>query len=296
MRQAWLDLDGIILNLDNHTAGYAMIELDLGFPDIRDVVNNAPNQHGIDDQTAFFGGRPVTAKIAAWPGGTVALDDIVELFMPYLRPAARPILHYTTESSTPLERVITLRASNFASPMPSPGRRDMELAWVAPDPLIRDAIIQMAAAYVGSSTPGGRSYNLFFDRSYGLGGGAPSTAHARSKGDVAIAPLFRFYGPVVGPRIQVISSATRSQSHSGQIAFDLDFRVDTGHWVDIDCQAHTALLDSDQGQSVISELQFSVTQWPLLYPEPYDNAISAYGSDASGVSQVQTIWQDAFIQ
>jgi hypothetical protein len=295
-RQAWLYMDGAKLPLDDYEAGYAMLELDLGYPDVRDVTNNRPVQHGIDDQTRYFGGRVVTAKITAWPGGKVALDDIPEIFLRYMRPGVRPELHYTTISDAGRERVIVLRASAFASPLPSPHKREMSLSWVAPDPLIKDAEVRTAISWAGSSAPPGRSYPLNFNRIYPPGSGASTTAYIICNGDVPVPPLMRFYGPATGPRVDtkalVIDNAD-PPVFVGQIVFKPSFTIEAGQWVDIDCRDHSAMLNGSE--PVLDQIVFSGTQWPLLYPSPYTNEVTCSGGTTSGITQVQIIWQDLYL-
>jgi hypothetical protein len=294
-RSAWLILNGNRLDLDDYKAGYAMTELNLGFPEVREVVNNRPVQHGIDDQTRYLAGREVTAAITAWPGGEVPLDDIVAGFAPYMNPAARPELHYTLISDDYRERVITLRAANFASAMPSPTRRDMQLAWVAPDPIIRDATLRTATAWSGSSTPAGRIYNLSFNRIYPPGSGAPVVAEIVSYGDVPVAPRLMLYGPITQPIIEMQSQVPEGPINVGKIAFLASFTVGAGQWVDIDCLRHSAYLNSDSQQSVINDIDFSGLTWPLIFPSPYVNWLSLTGTTTSAISQVQALWQDCYL-
>jgi hypothetical protein len=294
-RKAWLVLNGITLPLDDHDAGYAMLELDLSYPDIRDVTNNRPNQSGIDDRTRYFGGRVVTAKIAAWPGGNVALDDIVDNFAPYLNPAVRPELHYTTDSGSDIERVLILRASALAAPMTIPYRRDIQLSWVAPDGLVRDAAIKTATAMSGSSTSPGRNYNLTFPRLYPPGGGSQVNAVFQTDGDVPVSPLLRLFGPITAAVIAT-QATMGGTTYNGLIQFDQAFVIGSGQHVDIDCLNHTVLLNGDPTQSLQGHVLFTPTVWPLIWPAPYTNVLSLSGQSTAGVTQVEAIWQDGYIQ
>jgi hypothetical protein len=294
-RSAWLVLDDRIMPLDDYAAGYAMTELDIGYPDVRDVTNNRPAQHGIDDQTRYFGGRVVTAKITAWPGATVPLDDIIDAFGPYMNPGARPELHYRTLSSKDIERVIVLRASAFAAPMPSPGLRQFQLSWVAPDPVIRDAALKSGRAWSGSSSPPGRAYNLAYARIYPPGSGAPSVAVLYTDGDIAVPPFLRVYGPITGPYIEIVSQTDSGDDITGGIRFESSLTVDPGQWLDIDVRNHTARIDGDPAQSVVNRLDFGATTWPFLQSSPYVNYLSLSGSSTSGITQVEAYWQDLYL-
>ena len=287
-RAAWLVLDGQALALDDHDVGYAMTELDIGGPDVRDVVNNRPNQHGVDDRTRFMGGRVVTAKITAWPGGAVPLDDIVRLFGPYANPAVRPELHWTALSGDDLERVLVLRASSLAAPMGNPGRRDFQLAWVAADPVIRDATVKVAIAWAGASTGPGRLYALTFNRVYPPGGGAPVAAWLDVAGDVLVRPLCQLFGPITGPGLLFTSVGIGRLT----LAFKPDVVVDAGHYIEVDLDAHTARYDGDPTQDMLAEVAWG-DPWPVVGPA--GGWVDYYGSSTSGVTQCQVSWRDGYL-
>lgn len=57
VRKAWLTLGSTLINLEDPTQGYFCTQLDLGFPSVREVTNNKPDQDGTDDRTRFMGSR-----------------------------------------------------------------------------------------------------------------------------------------------------------------------------------------------------------------------------------------------
>jgi hypothetical protein len=287
-RTAWLVLGSKTLPLDDSVAGYAMIELDLGYPDVRDVTNNRPDAHGIDDRTRYYGGRVITAKITAWPGGSMALDDIAAAFMPFMDPGARPELHYTKLSNAVGERVIGLRASGFASPMIPPHFREMQLSWVAPDPMLYGSTLHSVTAWSGSSAGAGRTYSLIFPRVYPAGGGASSTATISTDGDASIKPFLKIYGPISGALVGFAVSGAK-------VVFRSSYIIDAGHWVDVDTERKTAYRDSDRNQPVLNQLDWSTTVWPVIPPLPTNDVMSLTGTNTSGVTQVQATWRDSYI-
>ena len=71
--------------------GYFCKELDLGYPGVREVSNNRPDQDGVDDRTSLFGPRSRSpANITAVPAGRHSIDQAASLFAPFMNPAARP--------------------------------------------------------------------------------------------------------------------------------------------------------------------------------------------------------------
>lgn len=291
-RQAHLTLGSRTLPLDDYATGYACMQLDLGYPDVRDVVNNRPNQDGTDDRTTLWGARVVQANITAWPGGSATIDDIAALFAPFLQPSARPVLHWNEWSNSRLsERTLRLRASAFSSPMPAANKRDLQLSWVASDPVIQDSTIQTATAWAGNPGLVGRVYPLTFYRLYPVGSSPPINAQLRTNGDVGVFPFLRLYGPVTGPYLMMNGPAgTPTQ----WFYFMSAFQIQPGHFVDISGREHTVNLDGDPTQSLLNQVDWSRTTWLNIQPGS-NYLLSMLGGSTSGVTQTQASWQDGYL-
>jgi hypothetical protein len=275
-RTAWLYLDGRRVDLDDTEGGWGMAELDLGYPEIRDVTNNRPVQHGIDDQTRYFGPRAITAKLMLW-GGTVKLDDIPGLFAPFMDPMARAELHYTTISASPRERLITVRAAGMSAPMPSPWKREMQLSWVAPDPIIRDGELKVATAWTDAAS-------------------GPTAVNITTPGETMVPPRLFVHGPVTGATVAVDSFVPPDGEHTyGAVYFKPDFTIEAGHYVDLDCLNHRAYLDGDTLQRVIDKVEFTTTIWPWLLPAGYDNVLTLTGAATDPATKVECWWRDLYL-
>ena len=135
VRTAWLTLDGMSMPLENEAAGYFCGSLDLGWPVVREVVNDRPNADGTDDLTTLMGARAVTADITAIAGVGAVIDAVASGFGPFMVPSVRPVLHYVLDVPGAAERTLTLRASGYAWPIVGPFTRDVQLQWVAADPI-----------------------------------------------------------------------------------------------------------------------------------------------------------------
>ena len=289
IRQAGLLLNGAVVMLDDLDGGWLCTELDLGYPDVRDVTDPNPNAHGIIDRTQFFGGRTITAKISGAPGGTMDLDRIADQFAPYLDPSARPELHFTTIGNA-VERIFTLRASAWSAPMDPPSRRDLQATWIAADPIARSAAQQLATAWTG--VPGtGRTYPLSFNRVYPAGSGAPINAVLTSNGEVPFRPTLRIYGPITGPTVSFYTQ-------SGQaffVVFLASARIDAGNFVLVDTANHTAYLNGLSSQPWLGQLDWTQMAWPVLPVAPDSTTMSISGQSTTGISQVQATWRDRYL-
>jgi hypothetical protein len=297
VRQAWLDLYGdgsTTIQLENGAAGYFCGSLDLGYPTVRTVSSNRPDQNGEDDRTQYMGGRVVTANITAVTGAGARIDAVASSFGPYMDPSARPVLHYILDRPGTAERTLVVRGSGYAWPIVGPDQRDIQLQWVAADPVVRDTVTQTVTASAGVSGGAGRVYPLTFNRSYPAGGSAAGTTGTIvSHGDIKVRPLVRIYGPISGPGMYVHFAP--SVGPTADLRFVSSFRVDAGHWVDVDTRTKTALMDSDPTQSVLASLDWLNTTWPALPVAPASTTMNLYGAGTSNVTQAQSIWQDGFL-
>jgi hypothetical protein len=265
-RKAWLEYNGQTVQLEDPAAGYFCTNLDIGYT-VRDVTTNRPDQDGTLDRTQHLGARPVTANIIALSGAGARIDTVAGLFAPFMHPAARPVLHYQLDRPDGPLRTLTLRAANFSWPITGPYQRDLLLAWVAADPVAYDPDQNTATA-----TPT-----------------IPATL--ASPGDVPVRPLFRVIGPVTAANITV----TPTVGPAWTLAFLSSFTVANGHYVDIDTQNRTVRYDGDPAKSRLSSIDWTVSSWQWLPPQPMSATMTLTGTATATSTLVEAFWQDGFL-
>jgi hypothetical protein len=294
IRRAWLVLGGRRLELEDMAAGYYCSELDLGYPEPREVTANRPDRNGTDDRTSLMGARAITANITG-RGGAMSSDEIATLFAPYMTPAARPELHYVLDRPGTPERFATVRASGYTWPVSGARTREIHLGWVAPDPVMHDPAIHSVPARSGSSVSGGRPYDLAFDRAYAPGGGSATTGVIESAGDLPIRPTLEIYGPITDPvvSLEVSDPAVPAPDPAYRIVFDPGFRIDPGRWVSVDTDTRTA--HDDAGASIMGLIDWAATTWPVLPTAPALTYLSLAGTSTTGITQAHAIWTDGYL-
>jgi hypothetical protein len=292
VRRAWLTLGASSVQLEDATKGYFCLSLDLGYPEVRDVVSNRPDQHGIDDRTQFMGARVVTAELRALVGAGARIDTVGPLFAPFLDPSVRPVLHYVLDQPGYPERTLTLRASNYSGPIEGPYERSLHMSWVAADPIIRDAIEKTATAWAGSSTQSGRIYNLTFNRIYPVGGAGSTTANVVTAGSVAIRPRLRIYGPITAP---VVRFVTWTLGTVYRVVFTAPTVVNAGDYIDVSTRDKTAYYNGDTSRSLATSIDWQTSSWPVIPPSPDGAYMTLSGSTTSGITQVQAFWYDGYL-
>jgi hypothetical protein len=288
VRSAWLTMGSSTVQLDYPPGGWFCQSLDLGYPEVRDVMTSKPDQDGVDDRTQFMGARTVTATITALRGAGARIDAVASQFAPFMVPSARPVLHYVLDRPGAAERTLTLRASGYSWPIVGADQRDILLQWVAADPIARDPNVRTVTAWSGSSSAPGRNYNLIFNRVYPVGGGSSTSAIVSTPGDVPIRPLLRIYGPISGPWVYF-------SNHPWLVGFQSSYVLNAGHWIDVDTANRTAYLDGDRTKSILNQMDWISTKWPVIAPLPNTELMTLRGSNMSGITQVQATWQDGYL-
>lgn len=295
IRRAWLVMGTRSLELEDLEAGYACTELNLGYPEVREVTNNRPDADGTDDRTALMGSRAVSVNVQTVAGGSLKPDEIATLFAPYMVPAARPELHYVLDRAGEPERMAVLRAAEYAWPVTGSRTREIHLSWIAPDPIMRDPSTRTSSSHSGSTTIPGRTYNFRPSRIYPPGGGAATTGTIESPGDVPVRPLFRIFGPITDPRLELQVMDPTEPLADYEIAFVPGTIIDPGHWIDIDADRKLVLRDGDPLDSAMAEVDWQTSTWPAIPPSPAVTYFNLYGDSTSGVSQVEAIWTDGYL-
>lgn len=289
VRRAWLTLGSLTVGLEG--PGWFCPSLDLGFPDIRDVVSNRPDQDGIDDRTQYFGARTITAEITALRSAGAQIDAVAAMFAPFMVPSARPILHYVLDRPGAAERTMTLRAAGYSMPIVGADERDIQLQWVAADPAAQDPVEKTATAYAGSSTVSGRTYNLTFPRVYPVGGASPTTGYITTVGDLAIWPHLRFYGPMTGGYVNI---APATGPVPLLVMFLPSFTIAAGHYVDVATDRRNAWADGDPTQSVVAYIDWYNSKWATIPPNVL-HFMGLHSNSTSAITQVQATWHDRYI-
>jgi hypothetical protein len=284
-----------VIPLEDDVAGYACTELDLGYPEVRDVVSNNPDQDGITDRTTFMGSRQMSAAIRAH-GGTMTADEIGAIFAPFMVPNARPELHYVLDRPGAPERFAIVRAAGYTWPISGKPTREIGLQWVAADPIVRDPLQRLATAMAGGSTVAGRGYPLQHNRIYPPGGGVATTGEIRSDGDIVVRPLLRIWGPITNPVVTLTpTTGSDPAGPDASIRFVTGFIINAGTYVDVDTAAKTAFVGGDPTRSVMAQIDWAQSVWPVLPTLPYWTWLTITGDSTAAATQVQALWYDGFL-
>jgi hypothetical protein len=292
IRKAWLELGSLRLDLESKEGGWACTSLDLGWPAVREVTDNRPDADGIDDRTRYFGSRAITADIVTLPHAE-SIDAIATQFGRFMSPRLRAELHYVLDRPGQPERVLRVRGNGYGWPIEGGTKRNVQLSWIAADPIARSVEEDTVTAWCGSDAPGGgRTYDLIHDRVYGEGGGSRIDAFPVVEGDVSVLPHFRIYGPATAPRLEVWHTHEGVELTHHAFAFREGFILGDGEYVDVDSSAHTATFN---GESVLGSVQWMVSNWLEFTPEPFGNRLALFATSTNYLTQVVATWREGWL-
>jgi hypothetical protein len=295
-RNAWLTLDTLSLPLEDDPNGYVCAELDIGWPDIREVMNNIPDGMGVNDRTRYFGARLISARLVAGPWGARTMDEIVRAFGPFFQPGARPVFHYTTDTPTDdfAERTMVVRAASFSAPISGAQSRELHCAWVAADPIIRGAATRNAIARPFTTLGAGRTYPLTFERTYASGESAGALAFIVSPGEADIYPRVRIFGPIQAPSlILTVDGTPTSIARTWAVRFRQTYRLDTLRFADIDTGNHTIV--DDTGARLEGQVDWTLTTWSALVGNNRQNRLQVSGTNTDHNTQALVTWTDGYL-
>jgi hypothetical protein len=285
-----LTVGSTTLDLMDQNNGFRIQELDIGFPNVREDMDNRADQSGMYDYTRLFADRAVTITGSIVPSVSGSRQKSLHALAPFLNPNARALLTWQIDGDvTP--RTLTVRVAQLTAPFNDPQVTAFQLGFKAADPTVYDANVQTAIVTPGGPGSTGRVYPLTFNRTYPPYAGSFAVTH--NNGDVNVSPLLRFYGPITGAQLNWIALLPTGNI-SYPFSFLSGFIINAGTYVEVDCHMRTALLNGQPGNSVYSSIYTFGLMWPYI-PAGSQTSWSLQGSNLSNVTQTQIIWQDAYL-
>jgi tail protein len=292
-----LTLGAATLDLMDAANGFAVEQLDFGYPNVREDISPIPDRNGSWDDTAWFGQRVVSIKGTLLPTSAGSRSKTFDTLAPFLVPSARPTLTFAVDADTS-PRFFTLRAAQLSAPASNPTLTAFSAQWVAADPAAYS--IQMNVVTVGAT--GGGQGRIYVTPQTGtvtntsawtpprvypvLSGGL--NVSAVNQGDLRTPPLIQVFGPCTNPAIYddtvgaVIKVGTATQP----------LTLAAGDVLTVDGRGRLVYLGTP-ASSRYNYVDFTVSSWWLLAPGP--NALRYVADIATPASYASVAWNDAYL-
>jgi hypothetical protein len=269
------------LELDPYQ-GYVVTALDLGYPTVRTVVQDAPDADGTIDTTSFVGARYVNANITLNPVAATK-EQMRARLRAFMSPKLRPTMFVALDGEA--EKQLTLRASLWSNLIQNPAYATVAAQWAAPYGILESADQHSATVLAtGQGVEGGRVYDLEYDRTY-IGGTVIGETIISNAGDADAYPLIRMYGPATDPTLRNVTQ-DRALVFTG-------LTIGAGEFVELDTRAKTIRYQGDPTDSRYSTLDFPASSWWTLSPGL--NTIRFLPATYTAPAQAELVWRDAWI-
>ncbi|HEY7822627.1 MAG TPA: hypothetical protein VIG24_07340 [Acidimicrobiia bacterium] len=230
--------------------GWFVQSLDVGYPQVRAVVNPRADADGVYDSTLYFGARTVSLSLRAIGDRRASFESLSR----FLRPSTRPVLFFTVDGT---ERRLRLRPSGrSAAFVGTPNSQEFLAQWVAPDGVIEAATETTATASAVPVGEIGRTYDLTFDRDY-VGTSPVGSVTVTNAGTTVTNPVFQLYGPCTDP---VIQNLTTGQ----ELGFSITLAAT--QYLEVNTRDRTVRLNGLANQNRYNTLDFATSEWFGLAP------------------------------
>jgi hypothetical protein len=266
--------------------------LDLGFPAIRENVEDRPGQSGQYDYTSLYSARTLTMSLKILETDTMPAAVTRRLLRAWMAPAKDPQLVW---QFVDVEMYADLTASDLTNSLNKQafitGTADAVLTYkVARGRFLSTTVQDIFVPYSGVIT--GRSYNPVNlstpggwnpPRTYPAATGV-NTANVLNGGTENTYPIVRLFGPMTGPRIANETTGLYLEFASLTIA--------NTDYIEINLENRTVQLNGQAGANNNMRGWMTTRQW--WYLAPGYNAIRYSGSGSIG-AQGELLAQDAYL-
>lgn len=272
--------DGTELDIDNPELGYAVQSLDIGAPEVREVVENRPGADGVRDSTRYVGGRAITINLVLVDDPLTRrklLDDLGR----FLYPGIRSTLTYSTEiHDTP--RTLRVRADQWSALWDKLAFTDLSISFKAVEPFAKSVDARQEST-VPQAPPGGTTFNITFNFTFPATG--TTDIGALNEGNVPADWSARIFGPITDPRLVNLET--------GQQLKFVGLKLLSGEYITLDSLDRSILAGGLDNASRYGLLDFTASKWWRLLPGV--TRVQLRADDYSTGAQVELTWNDAWL-
>jgi hypothetical protein len=279
---------------------YVVASIQVGSPDVREVVRYRSLADGTLDDTRYTGSRAITLAIrfkdrllgggCSGSTGQPTMQSLIDDLTPYMSPRRRPTLTWALPGSPDDLRAAIVRGVNWGWTVDGPKAQGIAPQWVVPTGEILaggpDAL-HCVNIRPSVDVEEGRVYDLTFDRVY-----PPSEAlGGRTINNPGSAPThwtLTIYGPVVNPSFTVNGVVFRTDRLGG-------VTLAVGQTLVVDTRARTVLFNGLPGSSRYQNTNYDEWNWDDLMLQPGENVVRFDGTTITSQTAADLCFTPAYI-
>lgn len=263
--------------------GFVVTSIDIGWPNVREVMDPRALADGVIDTTTYLGARAVTVAMRLDNTGCAPhkTQDLLDQITPYLSPRIRPTLVYTVDQNDPDPahvRSLLLRGADGPLQINAPKALTYVCQWIAAESFTQSLEDSCAVAILTGGTELGRPYDLDYDRDY------PSSppfgvTYFYPVGNAPMDWILTLTSEIEDPTITV----------NGIPIIFSGLTLLPGQTVIIDTQQRTILRNGDPNDSVYGLTNFADWTWDDLRVRPGENSLLLTAVSSAGGSPAATL-------
>jgi len=271
---------------------YVVVSLQVGSPNVREVVRNRSLMDGTLDDTLYMGARAITAAIRfndVACDADVSMQVLIDRLTPYMSPHRRCVLTWQLPRSNEL-RAAVVRGSNWGWTVEGPKAQGIAPQWVVPSGEILAGgpnARHCETIKPSSDIEAGRSYNLTFPRTYPasdpIGGRTiynPGSTNAHW--------TLTIFGPVVNPSFAVNGTVFETDRRGG-------VTLVAGQTLVVDTRSRTVLLNGVASASQYQHTNFDEWSWHDLLLRPGTNFVRFDGTGLTVQSAAEICFTPTYL-
>jgi hypothetical protein len=272
--------------------GIVVTSFEIGWPEVRQVINPRALTDGVIDTTTYLGQRAVSVSIR-YDQRIQPTQELINMVTPFMSPRYRPSIVWTVQdenNSCPSyqwdpahQRSLMVRGADAPVVIEGPKYQTMVLQWVAQESYASGVDETCAIATLTGTDEFGRYYDLSFDRDYPL------------------SPVFgiTYFDTVGNAPMDWVGTVTAQITDPVLLVNDtlIEFTGVTllaGQTIIIDTQERTILRNGDPSDSLYGFTNFAEWTWDSLRLTPGTNQIRLQGSAAVGNPAFTLCWTDKY--
>lgn len=272
--------DGTTVQFNDGASGWLLEEV-TGFdsPDVRQNLEELPEEDGAVAGDFFFGARPVTfrGRIAA---PTAAQRNASALTLMRALRGLRGDVTVKSQASGLAAMQAKARLQNFR--LAGGYVKTFLIGLVCPDPRFYSQAENSQAGSGGGLGIPGAVFPWAFPVNFGGGSGAALQVTVTNAGNFDSPPVIRVAGPCTNPQVELDAP-------------DESLYVDNlillaGEWIDIDMNART--VKKNDGSSFYDRVRFPGSVWWRL--RPGSNTVKLWASGTDATTALTVTWRDAW--
>lgn len=271
--------------------GFVVTSFEIGWPEVRTVMNPRALSDGMIDTTRYLGARAVTVGLRL-DQTKLATQDLLDRVTPFLSPRSRPTLVWTVQDSYGCNgpapssfddgvRSLMVRGESMPLVIDAPKYTSVVCQWVAQESYTSALTERCAVAIITGTGEDGRVYDLDFDRDYPF---SPvyGVTYFDTLGNAPMDWSGTLTSEVTAPEIQINSTWIRFPT----------LTLLAGQTVVIDTRERTILRNNDPNDSVYALSNFDEWDWEDLRLVPGQNQMRLEGASFIGEPSFTLCWYD----